>query len=70
MNKLSQTERDLGGVPSSVLTLLRSTGQDRNYIDKYVEYYVQRSKRTSGERRGEMEVCRLIEPSEIGKNLT
>jgi hypothetical protein len=42
MNKLSQTERDLGGVPSSGVDIITThwTGIE-TYIDKYVGYYTQ-----------------------------
>lgn len=42
MSKLSQTERDLGGVPSSGADIITQhwTGIE-SYIDKYVGYYVQ-----------------------------
>jgi hypothetical protein len=40
MNKLSQTERDLGGVPSSVL-IITQHWTNETYIDKYVGNYVQ-----------------------------
>ncbi len=42
MNKLTQTEKDLGGVPSSGVDIITQhwTGIE-SYIDKYVGYYVQ-----------------------------
>jgi len=42
MNKLTQTEKDLGGVPSSGADIITQHWTEiESYIDKYVGYYVQ-----------------------------
>jgi hypothetical protein len=55
MNKLSQTEKDLGGVPSSGDEMIRThwTGIE-SYIDKYVGKYVQGQNTNAAREEGEM----------------
>jgi len=55
MNKLSQTEKDLGGVPSSGADIITShwTGIE-SYIDKYVGKYVQGQNTFAVREEGEM----------------
>lgn len=55
MNKLSQTEKDLGGVPSSGVDIITQhwTGIE-TYIDKYVGYYTQGQNTHAVREEGEM----------------